>query len=1743
MPSVFAIVSRKVFDSDARVLGSPVAICDVWPLAQYLSTVAALKPLEAGGSLFVCTVRPPDERLWLVAVLEQPTFDGQRWSSAPNAVAVTDVSSLVPLLRFSTGGSINAQPGKLGMSLQTPRVLTADDEMLIRGLLGVAASPVSSAKDPKSKKNAAKAPQPAIKAPVIPMVPEADLRVELARRLGPAVADPLFAALDRARAAPAAAAKRAKETAKALGITPEALLVLDYTADVLLALGKGDSAGAIFGAARTLEKKLGKAAPRRESAATLGLYCRFAASGAVDDRSLTALATTLAKIKGDVAPAFADLVGQWAAGGGVLNVAVIDAVEKIAIAHKCDALELLTAVMGQALTRLSHQGAAEPGVWVRLMPAIAAATSVAPHHTEGVLDLFPRLRTSKPWRDVLDASAGLATLGRSDPARVTAWLEAALAWRVEVDTEHILWLDRWLAALKGLPRRPLALPAEPDPELVELCLAHGFDLSPFTPRTPQNGSRVWWLVEWETRPESPTGCLARVEAHPHFGPLLRESLAFSLRTRVFAPKWTVVPCFDAVASEFVAFVNTLCRNGTVAAWDLWLPAFAVALSAESFAHVSGLREALEHADIATAVRNTMRHGIMDEWRWPSQEKVSELLGRDSRQYDTDGPFPYWAAWDTESHRVVVVGPEGVAREGVFHPPEGVQEIASMRWVPGARGAKGDLLVVMNQGSLTVGAWMSAPTRILKADVIQSWANAIMPKGGGISTGGPRMLPGDEDVLSWFVPVERVLDDGEHAWRAEVGKLVAFDPMTGSATGGPLPAFFDALDPTLGLNFRESTVQVIPASLEETPLGHRDRVFGWRAWTTSDGREGGDHIDGRTFSGPVLTPHAGPQPVSGLFRFPERGEDCPLVKSGGDLGVWTADGRLPIVPPRHVNWFDYWFGAPQWLPRDYWHYLVPASPAASRALRDADLEQAEAVLAAAREGVAIDPTSAAMTTHRVSALVRHHNRTRVPERIPLVLAAIEASFAVAIPPRTMIGLANIVSTAAKLEEKVEALRQLAAQATERPLSTGRDDAEFQALVALFGAGAGFCRHDFEGQFRAVSTALAVQPGGELVTVTHVPESGLPWFKALAYSKSIAWRVLAPGTPAAARVQLAAALALFAETDLLARPERYRVLKATFHGWPAGGMSHDAGQKVLTWNGGLNRYFVSLRHFNGGTNLQTFEILECTHDGVFRDPPGFSASVWQMRLGERCIRVDVARKTLALMHERGPFGHDAEAARAISACTGLLYAGASLLLAAAWQPWDVSPEVRRALGLKVAEAELGRDELDLAWHETYQLAFPDDDPARLYEPQRAGPDGRSLATTVADTVVAEVGVRTPLPTEVIARLQSDLAGQRPYHMDVRVLQDPGRCLFLTQDVDWVVRPWTSFKSNLSWWAGWIPPGWPKHAGMPEGEVSPNIDVAFSGWVLRHFLAYLAWAQVELPRGDVLRLSAARLAGYIGDRLKNPQLLLLAGAIDLSLEEDPALLDRDFQQLRQRFDGVPYVATDGLVSASGLDRGDLVITWPEDLKNSLFFAFRPALLDDPQALARLAEDLGFGDAFKPRRSGCICGLNFGSHRVVDFTDLGSFVTWARPAFQRLVELLSSSGSGFDANPCVTAPDAVAAIQERYQLELDAAVLLLQLRALPEPTDDRVCRWNDWSRNRYDAAASQLLAKSLAVEARYDRTKRVLFAPGPVAQLAAPAAPMEASKLALYGLEVDDKGQVRAPFGVVLPLTPLGELFGAVV
>jgi eukaryotic-like serine/threonine-protein kinase len=138
VPDILAIISKAIFERDARADGELVNVGDVWPVDRYNSAHKTFQALEGGGRIFLVTVRPPNEQLWFVGVVREPAFDGSAWiSEEPNDLPITDISALRKSITFESGKGMSQDRGTLGMSLQAPRALApGDTEQILAAVAG-----------------------------------------------------------------------------------------------------------------------------------------------------------------------------------------------------------------------------------------------------------------------------------------------------------------------------------------------------------------------------------------------------------------------------------------------------------------------------------------------------------------------------------------------------------------------------------------------------------------------------------------------------------------------------------------------------------------------------------------------------------------------------------------------------------------------------------------------------------------------------------------------------------------------------------------------------------------------------------------------------------------------------------------------------------------------------------------------------------------------------------------------------------------------------------------------------------------------------------------------------------------------------------------------------------------------------------------------------------------------------------------------------------------------------------------------------------------------------------------------------------------------------------------------------------------------------------------------------------------------------------------------------------------------
>ncbi|WP_367128571.1 hypothetical protein [Saccharothrix sp. HUAS TT1] len=126
----------------------------------------------------------------------------------------------------------------------------------------------------------------------------------------------------------------------------------------------------------------------------------------------------------------------------------------------------------------------------------------------------------------------------------------------------------------------------------------------------------------------------------------------------------------------------------------------------------------------------------------------------------------------------------------------------------------------------------------------------------------------------------------------------------------------------------------------------------------------------------------------------------------------------------------------------------------------------------------------------------------------------------------------------------------------------------------------------------------------------------------------------------------------------------------------------------------------------------------------------------------------------------------------------------------------------------------------------------------------------------------------------------------------------------------------------------------------------------------------------------------------------------------------------------------------------------------------------------------------------------------------------------------------AAYHQDPTVSAPELVAEVAGRFGLDEDAAVLYLQLLALPDPTDANVARWTGWKPARLRKARTALAGTDLVLTAKRARAGRSLFLPGGWLALAAPHLPLESWKAPLFGAE-------RVGGDLIAAREPVGDLF----
>jgi hypothetical protein len=867
-------------------------------------------------------------------------------------------------------------------------------------------------------------------------------------------------------------------------------------------------------------------------------------------------------------------------------------------------------------------------------------------------------------------------------------------------------------------------------------------------------------------------------------------------------------------------------------------------------------------------------------------------------------------------------------------------------------------------------------------------------------------------------------------------------------------------------------------------------------------------------------------LDGAVTFPEREGVYPIGRAFGGTWIYVPDGFMSLAllddgpsmgravhPPSF--WADGWLRSqPVW-----WHLFEPRDPEGSRALAGCTLEQAGDLLRAARSVVRL----AADHGREVTDLSKHYKDMRVTmtaptkevdptEENPGLADAVRTVFPDVTHGRLRKGVVAIASlavdTSRRLVELQTKVRESAA--TRQSGMTNRDvlrlDGFFEAGFSVPGR---WGQDRLGQQIEDVAAFLF----GDRPTPLHRPSVVTPapcfvaWERTLFHGQELLLILLRAPVPETVRAEVRRFLELYRATPFATQGERVRVMGLSFTDSFAPDLTLERPDRLVEWD---NRYFLRCKGFGGGGRPWAFSAVEVAGAKGFRLPPGATLG-WQR--DEPPLAAAAIDQAFRLLDTRGPVPVDPEVARSLAESTGLLEIAAARMANGCF--W-IEPEKagRAALGTTVGRLQHGKIDLDLPrtdYHPLIAGAVPEN-LEELYAPRLPGRDGMSFVGRLASRWNAAAGRREPISIDLVEQLEEQLRQPRPPFVEAaRALREPESVPGLTRDAAWVHRPFKGLTPDAVRF-GSVPAGWPQHADEPTtGWARQWPDrAAFSYDALTHYVKYLSWAYLERPVGDAIRRSAARMAGLIRARLAAPDHLL-----PLAMGPNPGGDTSIFRAFYGALGGEAYVAADGGPSARGKEADALVCViadGPGDASGG-FFSVRTrslaTLADLDRVLARLR-------ATEP---------------LTHFPFQETLRLWLSPRFQALVADLDRPAAEigqFVANPMVSGPEAVAAVSKAHDLSQDAASLWLQLQILPEPTQERVVRYNHWNRDRYATAAGSLLARKLIVEAAPRGTSRTHFLPGPLAYFDRYPGPVETCKLAQLGLV---EGEVP-PLTVPLPI-----------
>jgi hypothetical protein len=1162
-------------------------------------------------------------------------------------------------------------------------------------------------------------------------------------------------------------------------------------------------------------------------------------------------------------------------------------------------------------------------------------------------------------------------------------------------------------------------------------------------------------------------------------------------------------------------LDTLEKSG-LASFEVALAKLESTLWPDTLRLFPDLAERLQRIDTVAMLQRTLQAGVFDEYGLPALEKLiddNKIAIQHDRYGDSNIHLTFPSIVVSDKVHAYVIGSDGQVKKHELRLPK-KSEVLTL--VP-----VGDDLAVTYRDDKYQGHfyWVSNPAQPYDANPYGFYRGgeqrmATVLEDGSTFLGHQSVRPGDKQLPEarpyihdgqrfWYVNNEYDMETEGYKWQ-----IKEVDPRTGKLGRGSVPPWFEETEGGT-IELSASEIRPAPAGAEDSPLGIKDGMIGWKAIKRREGSYLGLGIDGRRWDKPLIQENGLSALPVALLRQPGTNAYLPVTSTGGRAGayrIWDAGGSTVVATLQDFA-PAYAAGQDVVLPLHFWHLLKVRDEASSRKLRAISHDECAALFMAAAEN-----------REREESLPRGSGKRTFENAWANLLPVIKQLLPTA-PERMLEGVLDLIAQAEEKSTAFIALRDKAAtdSTKETTSAAAAEHRKSDQAAALWGLSA----YHIYGREEQISISEHLTAAAAFLKGTskagQLPQTIYLWFSMLENLPLRCWQTYWRAVDAKLTkkdnrdVPWLEFLKLWHELGIAELPGQFDVMEGHPEGakknrWGGYGMEATDGNSFTLQNG--DDLFIAVA--NETYNSDPYHFLRYSTAQTPGAPPGWKVkNVRKIKAKYDRAQIEAflaaaescTEPPLATREELE------EVARNLSASPaeiGLIWmAGLNL---DNYQNNFLPTELRTALDLKIAEANAGRQALrnlkDSVRNHLYE-AVVSQGPAAPFAADRT-PVLRALEKAWQTNMPKRLHLEAALQTRLSALGRTSRWEQLDHEVLLAVAADPAKHpLLQPREIE--------IKANKK----------QSYGGLQLGPKNKN-EEAIDDRCLRSIVQLVALVHAGTPAEHPARAEMPALIKQTTRLLEHSSTLLeLCTTYVFEHGNKPMKptewLNKHVGKSKANAKDGTTRFDDGLLTAAALDG-----------QHEVLVAFRPAKLKDEADLVRLRG---------------ILAVEVGEDDDVDNGILPIVVAIKSAGFQKLAKAIVAKDvpdGQWPQNPRHTAAAVVGAIGKKYKLGEDAAVLYAQLLAVPDPTTANVCTWNGWKAPQFKKAAVELVERKLVLSAERARAGRTIFLPGEWLELKAPWLPIESWKLA-HLVEQDLDPRELCPAGGPIVLRPFEDLFAA--